>query len=85
MTPEMWNLLLPLVGAVAAAVLHKLGIQNPLKPDAPPATPAVDPQLTDVNAWLLNVKSGKVKPDDLDYAMLAQIKPLVDELLAAKK
>jgi hypothetical protein len=84
-TPEVWNLVVAAVGAAVAAVLHRFGVPNPLKPEPAPNAPSVDVPLKDALDWMLNTKAGRHKPDDLDYAVLGQMKPLIDELLAAKK
>ena len=81
--------LLPVLGAVAAVVANRLGIKLPGQPDkitpAPAPAPEADKPLVDVLGYLMKVKAGQLKLDELDKQALATIKPLVDSLVEGGK
>ena len=68
-----------LIGAVLVLVVQKLGIKIPII-NPSPAGPAVDKPLADCLDWLLKVKAGEVKMDDLDKETLKAIKAALSDL-----
>lgn len=81
--PDM-NVLLPyLLSAALGFIASKLGIKLPNimpTPNPTPVTPEVDKPLKDCLTYLLEVKAGLKKLDELDKQTLVTLAPLVAEL-----